>query len=204
MPPDHPGLSEEDVLGHGGWHPRYARVLAITSGGDYSFAVVDGNGDGAELEAEMWEWSSRGGGANGRPHRQHLLRLRQCARTSDGHDQLRRPPPRRAGQPPRSLGLHQNPHPPPRPRIPSPDSLTRTWGHPRSPRLSPPMKFSCAAAANDNWALHDLAMRRDGVGDKEGVERFAAKAGAAPLADRVRAMLAELQLPNGLPPINER
>jgi len=66
------------------------------------------------------------------------------------------------------------------------------------------MKFSCAAAANDNWALHDLAMRRDGVGDKEGVERFAAKAGAAPLADRVRAMLAELQLPNGLPPINER
>jgi hypothetical protein len=60
MPPDHAGLSEEEVLAHGGWHPRYARVLAVTSDGDYGFAVVDGNGDGAELEAEMWEWGNGG------------------------------------------------------------------------------------------------------------------------------------------------
>jgi hypothetical protein len=58
MPPDHPGLSEEDVLAHGGWHPRYARVLAIASDGDFGCAIVDGNGDGAELEAEMWLWDS--------------------------------------------------------------------------------------------------------------------------------------------------
>jgi hypothetical protein len=60
MPPDHAGLSEDEVLAHGGWHSRYARVLAVTSDGDYGFAVVDGNGDGAELEAEMWEWGSGG------------------------------------------------------------------------------------------------------------------------------------------------
>ena len=57
MPPDHPGLSEEDVLAHG-WHRRYARVLAIASDGDFGFAVVDGNGDGAELEAETWQWEN--------------------------------------------------------------------------------------------------------------------------------------------------
>ncbi len=58
MSPDHPGLSQEDVLARGGWHPRYARVLAVASDGNYGFAVVDGNGDGAELEAETWEWDN--------------------------------------------------------------------------------------------------------------------------------------------------
>jgi hypothetical protein len=60
MPPDHPGLSAHEVLAHGGWHPRYARVLAVASDGDYGFAVVDGNGDGAELEAEIWTWDGAG------------------------------------------------------------------------------------------------------------------------------------------------
>jgi hypothetical protein len=55
---DHPALTEEDVLARGGWHPRYARVLAVVSDGDYAFALVDGNGDGAELEAEAWLWDS--------------------------------------------------------------------------------------------------------------------------------------------------
>jgi len=55
MPPDHPALTGDEVLAHGGWHPRYARVLAIASDGGYGFAVVDGNGDGAELEAETGE-----------------------------------------------------------------------------------------------------------------------------------------------------
>jgi len=56
MPPDHRALTTEDVLAHGGWHPRYARVIAVTSDGDYGFALVDGNGDGSELEAEIWTW----------------------------------------------------------------------------------------------------------------------------------------------------
>jgi hypothetical protein len=56
MPVEHPSLSEEDVIARGGWHRRYARVLAVASDGDYGFAVVDGNGDGAELEAETWMW----------------------------------------------------------------------------------------------------------------------------------------------------
>jgi hypothetical protein len=56
MAPEHPGLTEADVIAHGGWHPRYARVLALASDGDHGFAVVDGNGDGAELEQELWSW----------------------------------------------------------------------------------------------------------------------------------------------------
>lgn len=58
MPPDHPTLTAHEVLAHGGWHPRYARVLAVASDGDYGFALVDGNGDGAELEAETWIWDN--------------------------------------------------------------------------------------------------------------------------------------------------
>ena len=56
MPPDHPALTPAEVIAGGGWHPRYTRVLATASDGDYGFALVDGNGDGAELEAEAWMW----------------------------------------------------------------------------------------------------------------------------------------------------
>ena len=56
--PGHPALSPADVLAHGGWHPGYVRVLVVASDGDYGFALVDGNGDGAELEAEAWLWDS--------------------------------------------------------------------------------------------------------------------------------------------------
>jgi hypothetical protein len=52
----HPGLRPADVIARGGWHPGYIRVLAAASDGDYGFALVDGNGDGAELEAETWIW----------------------------------------------------------------------------------------------------------------------------------------------------
>src|ERR1700722_4547222 len=68
MPPDHPGLTEDEVITGGGWHPRYTRVLAIASDGDHAFALVDGNGDGAELEAEIWEWDGQtwtGAGSSG-------------------------------------------------------------------------------------------------------------------------------------------
>ncbi len=54
----HPGLRAADVLARGGWHPSYVRVLAAVSDSDYGFALVDGNGDGAELEAEAWLWDS--------------------------------------------------------------------------------------------------------------------------------------------------
>lgn len=56
MAPEHPGLSEADVIARGGWHPRYVRALATASDGDFGLAVVDGNGDGAELEEELWSW----------------------------------------------------------------------------------------------------------------------------------------------------
>jgi hypothetical protein len=58
MPPHHPALTPADVIARGGWNPRYARVLAIASDADYGFALIDGNGDGAELEAETWIWNS--------------------------------------------------------------------------------------------------------------------------------------------------
>lgn len=57
----HPPLSEQDVLATGGWHPRYVRVLATASDGDYGVAIVDGNGDGAELEEEAWLWDDADG-----------------------------------------------------------------------------------------------------------------------------------------------
>jgi hypothetical protein len=59
--PEHPALTADDVIARGGWHPRYARVLALASDGDYGLAVVDGNGDGAELEEEQWLWDAEQG-----------------------------------------------------------------------------------------------------------------------------------------------
>jgi hypothetical protein len=47
-------LTAEEVIADGGWHPRYARVIALASDDGYGFALVDGNGDGSELEAEAW------------------------------------------------------------------------------------------------------------------------------------------------------
>jgi hypothetical protein len=60
--PPHPGLGHREVLASGGWHPRYARALITASDGDYGFALVDGNGDGAELEEELWQWEDSPGG----------------------------------------------------------------------------------------------------------------------------------------------
>ena len=56
-------LTEEFIINQGGWHPRFARVLLIREVGKQAFAIVDGNGDGAELELEQWlqsddEWVS--------------------------------------------------------------------------------------------------------------------------------------------------
>jgi hypothetical protein len=68
------------VLASGGWHPRYARVLVTASDGDYGLALVDGNGDGAELEQELWQWEDiprgdghwRGGSTSGAGPLSHL------------------------------------------------------------------------------------------------------------------------------------
>ena len=64
----HAALSTAEVVALGGWHPRYARVIAVASAGDHGFALVDGNGDGSELEAEhrLWdEGSWQPGGSSG-------------------------------------------------------------------------------------------------------------------------------------------
>jgi hypothetical protein len=51
-------LSAEALIRAGGWHPAYARVLVIEQDGDFAVVLIDGNGDGAELELEHWQ---RGG-----------------------------------------------------------------------------------------------------------------------------------------------
>jgi len=43
-------LSPDVVIRYGGWDPRYARVLLIEHDDDQALILVDGNGDGAELE----------------------------------------------------------------------------------------------------------------------------------------------------------
>jgi hypothetical protein len=57
---DRQQLTEELVIGSGGWSERYARVIAIAEDGDHAFVLVDGNGDGAELEGELWERGPQG------------------------------------------------------------------------------------------------------------------------------------------------
>lgn len=48
-------LSAETVIRDGGWDPRYARVLLIEPCSDRALVLVDGNGDGAELDLEYWQ-----------------------------------------------------------------------------------------------------------------------------------------------------
>jgi hypothetical protein len=47
-------LSADSIIRVGGWHPRYARVLLIEHDQNDAVVLVDGNGDGAELELEYW------------------------------------------------------------------------------------------------------------------------------------------------------
>ncbi len=62
-------LSAEAIVRVGGWHPAYARVLLIEQDGDRAVVLVDGNGDGAELETEYWQRDAdglwRGGSSSG-------------------------------------------------------------------------------------------------------------------------------------------
>lgn len=54
-------LSEEVVVSRGGWNQNFARVLLIEEHDGQAIALVDGNGDGAELELEYW--ARKGAGA---------------------------------------------------------------------------------------------------------------------------------------------
>jgi hypothetical protein len=47
-------LSPEIVLSEGGWNSAFARVLLIEEHDGHAVVLVDGNGDGAELELEYW------------------------------------------------------------------------------------------------------------------------------------------------------
>ena len=62
-------LSEDAIVRTGGWHPGYARVLLIEHDDDDAVVLVDGNGDGAELELEYWhreiDGTWRGGSSGG-------------------------------------------------------------------------------------------------------------------------------------------
>ncbi len=53
-------LSDDVIIRIGGWHPGYARVLLIEHDDHDAIVIVDGNGDGAELELEYWHRDSDG------------------------------------------------------------------------------------------------------------------------------------------------
>jgi hypothetical protein len=53
-------LSPSELLRAGGWHLKYARLLRVERDGDVALALVDGNGNGAEIEAEAWHRNAKG------------------------------------------------------------------------------------------------------------------------------------------------
>jgi hypothetical protein len=71
------GPSAEAIIRTGGWHPRYARVLLVEHDGDRALVLVDGNGDGAELELEYWfrdaDGAWQGGSTSGHGGLEHML-----------------------------------------------------------------------------------------------------------------------------------
>jgi hypothetical protein len=66
-------LSEDAIIRLGGWHPRYARVLLIEHDEGNALVLVDGNGDGAELELEYWSRGSDGSWLGGSSSGRGLL-----------------------------------------------------------------------------------------------------------------------------------
>ena len=68
--PDPGALTEDLIINVGGWNPTYARVMMLAIDDDVAIALVDGNGDGAELEMEYWEkedgsWRPRSSSGHG-------------------------------------------------------------------------------------------------------------------------------------------
>jgi hypothetical protein len=112
MPSEHPALTAEEVISHGGWHPRYARALAIASDGDYGFALVDGNGDGSELEAEMWTWEDgtwTGAGSSGAGPLDNLGPVQTGGQLGDAHFAYGRAPSHQMITISFASGLHKTP-----------------------------------------------------------------------------------------------
>ncbi len=58
--PDPMNLTDDIIIVAGGWNPNYARVVMIAVDDDEAIALVDGNGDGVELEQEFWTRESTG------------------------------------------------------------------------------------------------------------------------------------------------
>jgi hypothetical protein len=57
---DGTNLTEDLVIATGGWNPAFARVVLIVADEDVAIVIVDGNGDGAELELEYWDKGADG------------------------------------------------------------------------------------------------------------------------------------------------
>ena len=53
-------LTDDLVIDAGAWHPAFARVVLIVADEDVAIVLVDGNGDGAELEMEYWNKNADG------------------------------------------------------------------------------------------------------------------------------------------------
>jgi hypothetical protein len=47
-------LSAVEIILAGGWNAKYARMPLAEQDGDLGLVLIDGNGDGAELELEYW------------------------------------------------------------------------------------------------------------------------------------------------------
>jgi hypothetical protein len=58
--PDPMDLTDDLIVLSGGWNPQYARVVMTAVDDDVAIVLVDGNGDGAELEMEYWEKGADG------------------------------------------------------------------------------------------------------------------------------------------------
>lgn len=48
-------LDAQTAIDTGGWDPRFARVLDLRTEGDWSAALVDTNGDRAELSVDLYQ-----------------------------------------------------------------------------------------------------------------------------------------------------
>lgn len=64
---DPTNLTDDLVIETGGWHPAFSRVVLIVADEDVAIVLVDGNGDGTELEMEYWNKHADGwvGGQSG-------------------------------------------------------------------------------------------------------------------------------------------
>jgi hypothetical protein len=60
MAADQTDLTDDLVIATGAWHPAFARVVLIVADEDVAIVLIDGNGDGSELEMEYWNKNADG------------------------------------------------------------------------------------------------------------------------------------------------